>query len=182
PSETVRTDPLGHPLPKGAVARMGTVRFNSGNMVKALAFSPDGTRLATWTLDWLGSGRDMLIYSDVATGRELNATVLQPCHLLALRWLPDGRGLAVVKLNTSEYFVWEFTDPKAALPVIANPTLNSTMPRDVYGVAISPDGRWLATGRVSFDGGPQPIELRDLTPNTRLAELKPRELGRQAGH
>ncbi|HEV3142414.1 MAG TPA: WD40 repeat domain-containing protein, partial [Gemmataceae bacterium] len=177
-----RTDLLGDPLPKDAVARLGTVRFNPGNMVNALAFSPDGTRLAIWAHDWLGGVGSRLIIADASSGREVKNIALPPCNLLGLRWLANGRGLAFVKLNASEYFIWEFTDEKAALPAIAKPTLNSTKQGDPYGVAISPDGRWLAIGRMSYDGSPQPIELWEITPNTLLSKLRPRELGRQDGH
>jgi WD40 repeat protein len=181
PAANQHIDLLGDALPQGAIARMGTVRFNPGNMVNALAFSPDGTRLAIWARDWLGSSQSRLIFADVATGRELKTAMLPLCNLLALRWLADERGLAFVKLNAGEYFIWEFTDQKTALPIVPNPVLNSTRQGDPLGIAISPDGRWLATGRSSFDSSAQPIELWEIKPNMPLSQLKSRELGRQSG-
>ena len=181
PALVERTDALGDPLPDGAVSRLGTVRFSTGNMAQAIAFSPDGSRLATWAKDWLTTTHHMLTISDVATGRELRMVPLPQCELMALRWLADGRGLAVMKVNTSEYFVWEFTDETAPLPQVTNPVMNGASPGDLHSVAISPDGRWLATGRFSHDGSAQPIELWEVTANTSLAKLKRRELGRQTG-
>jgi RNA polymerase sigma factor (sigma-70 family) len=59
-----RTDLSGDPLPEKAVARLGTVRFNHGDGLNTLYFSPDGGTI-------MSEGGGSLRLWDAATGKEL---------------------------------------------------------------------------------------------------------------
>ena len=91
-----RCDVHGDPLPPGAVARIGTVRFRHGGELRSLAFSPDSRFLATSAAD-----RTISIW-DLATGRLVFQKPLQRLQgqgMLTttnrsepLQWFPDSQG------------------------------------------------------------------------------------------
>ncbi len=64
PKRPARTDAAGDPLPEGALARIGTLRFRSPTHVSRLAFTPDGKAI-------LSQAGDGIRAWDVATGKEL---------------------------------------------------------------------------------------------------------------
>jgi WD40 repeat protein len=72
-----RKDTHGDPLPSGALARIGTLRFRQTQNVQNIAYSPDGKILA-------GADSDMVCLWDAVTGKELRR----------LQGATQGHGLA----------------------------------------------------------------------------------------
>ena len=68
-----RLDLYGDPLPEGAVARMGTVRFRHGSEIYSLAVSPDGSIVASAGHFNLPGEETSIILWDATTGKRLLA-------------------------------------------------------------------------------------------------------------
>jgi WD40 repeat protein len=88
--KAARVDSHGVPLPPGALARLGTMRWRQQGGVTAVAFSPDGKVLA------VGSGpQDGSIYlRDPRTGRVLRRLQGHTREVHTLLYSPDGKVLA----------------------------------------------------------------------------------------
>src|SRR5262249_39665893 len=75
----VRTDRYGDPLPEGAVARLGTLRFRLGNGIYAMALAPDGKTAVSV------GGNSQTQFWNVATGKEIRR----------IEWKQGGGGRVV---------------------------------------------------------------------------------------
>src|SRR5713101_6222702 len=88
PSEpALNIDRFGDPLPEGAIARLGTVRFRHGFLTGAIAYSPDGKTLAS------GGRFPGLRLWDAETGRLLKRPSQSGVNSLAFS--PDSKMLLV---------------------------------------------------------------------------------------
>src|SRR5262245_10893672 len=141
-----RLDGHGDPLPTGAVARFGTVRWRHESVIRAAVWAPDGK--AIWT-----NAEDRTVRAwDTSTGRETaRPEALRECWKLSLS--ADGRLIAGLRGN--EAVVLDLRTGKAVSIPLPGP--------HVGGFALSPDGKVLALGDLApLSGEVNSIELRDV--------------------
>jgi WD40 repeat protein len=123
----VRTDSYGDPLPNGAIARLGTLRFRLGGSVKRAALSPHGKVFAV-------SEGSAIRLCDPTTGRELHRLAAQADELV---FAPDSRLLA--SRSNSDIHLWDVVSGKRRGQL--------SIPSGYAGaLAFSPDGMILAAG------------------------------------
>jgi WD40 repeat protein len=128
--EAARIDRYGDPLPKGAVARIGTLRFCQP-FPTTLAFSPDGKILAS------GGGDNRIRLWDPDTGKELRALEGHQGYVNGIAFSADGKWLAS-RGEDKLLCLWDVASGKEWRRFTER-----TAP--IEGMALSPDGKVLAS-------------------------------------
>jgi RNA polymerase sigma factor (sigma-70 family) len=137
-----RADSYGDPLPRNAIARLGTTRFRHEGEAGSLAFSPDGKILAARSQD------GTIVLWDAPTGKELQRFrgppgLLDSGSLIAFS--PDSRILAA-PADASHVSLWEVAKGKPvrsfALPEVKGVRGGD----DLHTIRFSNDGKLLAVG------------------------------------
>jgi WD40 repeat protein len=123
-----RLDQHGDPLPRGALARIGTVRWHQSREISSVAFSPDGKTLASGGLD-----RTIRLW-DATTGKEARRLTGHQHFVSWLAFSPDGKTLASAG-NDRTVRLWETGTGKKVRHGKAQAVC----------IAFSPDGRTLAS-------------------------------------
>jgi WD40 repeat protein len=123
-----RKDVHGDPLPKQAIARLGSIRFQHGGYVRGLAFSPDGTMLAS--LGYSSQGTRGLVIWNSQNGKPIKQIDTSGSNGLSVDWSPDGNSVAFVDSSKAAYICDIRTEKKRRIKIGSY----------CYRVEYSPDG------------------------------------------
>jgi WD40 repeat protein len=134
-----RTDLYGDPLPAGAIARLGSVRFRHGGYPKGIGFSADGK----WVIV---ASEDQKIYCfEAATGKAVR--IIDVGHTIQAFCLsPDGKLAASLGFEHDE--AGPVTSHSLKLWDVATGMQKSSITTDESSeaMAIAPDGGTIVTG------------------------------------
>jgi WD40 repeat protein len=114
----------------------GSLKFPSGGSVRSLAFQPEGKLLAC------GTHVDGVRLWDVEAQGEVQALPGHKDIVIACAWRADGRLLATAGATDGTVRLWE---PAANPPRSRTVRVLPPGKRYLHGIALSPEGRHLAT-------------------------------------
>jgi RNA polymerase sigma factor (sigma-70 family) len=134
-----RFDQWGDPLPPGAIARMGTVRFRHGSPVYGVAYSRDGKAI-------VASSHNDVYFWDAASGRTLRrfkgflASARPLFYHLGFAISPDETCVAAAATTwNGRVQIWHIASEKKLLE------WDTPTKQFITGIAYAPDGQTLAT-------------------------------------
>jgi RNA polymerase sigma factor (sigma-70 family) len=134
----VRNDAYGDPLPEGAVARLGTIRFNHGDGLNSIFFSPDRKTI-------ISEGNGSLRLWDATTGKEQRRfATAKPSFDDQTVLSADGKTLFLLNQDFKDdtLRVWDLEQGKEVR------TLSFPIRRNISSIyirnALAPDGRLCA--------------------------------------
>jgi len=131
-------DHYGDPLPRHAVARLGTVRFlPTAQTIEKLAYSPNGKLLASLATAMQNKRFGIQIW-DIKTGKDAGPPQLNGSDILDMAWAPDNRRI-VIGTKTGSAVIWDVVSGKTVHQL-------SRAKQPINAVAWSKDGRWIAHG------------------------------------
>jgi WD40 repeat protein len=138
-----RSDVHGDPLPAGALARLGTMRFRSGLYYSGVALAPDGKTLAVGT-------SSLIRILDVGTGKEVRNFRGGLAGQTGLTFSPDGTALALADFGPLQLV--DAANGQVKVKLAAPP-----QQRVLRGgpVSFSADGSIVATGSDSLGAANQ---------------------------
>lgn len=131
-----KRDRFGDPLPEGAIARLGSLRFRERGSVGVTGFSLDGKILATF------AGGDSLTCWDTASGREVRRMPIGHCSQpRCLRFSTDGKTVILADWDSTFRIVDAAT---GAERLKLEPRKMDRLYNDVRALAVSRDGKTAA--------------------------------------
>ncbi len=155
-----RVDLHGDPLPPGAIARLGTLRFRPGGYQTSVAFTPDGKQLLSYG-PWSG-----VSLWDASSGQEVRRLDAGD-RLAAALLTPDGQSVATVEGEGQKQFV-RIRD-RAELKVSRSFPVGY-----MYLPQLTPDGKLLIA--LGGSGGNQcTVEVWDLQTGKQVRSWKAHE-------
>jgi RNA polymerase sigma factor (sigma-70 family) len=148
-------DLYGDPLPVGAIARLGTVRFHHAGWAGGICFSPDGRTLYS-------GGKDSVEAWDVSSGRRHWKAAFQgPPFVLGIDLSPDGKLVAVSHSNGKDVLFLNAASGEV-IRLFGESRLAG------YQVLFSPDGRLLVTQ----DATTQTVSIWDLRKGEKIRTVE----------
>jgi WD40 repeat protein len=158
PAPKPAVDLHGDPLPVGARARLGTVRFRTPAYMNTAALSPDGKVL-------VAGNYQTLVFFDPATGRQLRQDSPGFVSAQSLTFSPDGKTLASLD-HSNRVQLRSAADGKPIRQLQA-----PGAQQRVLSAAFSGDGKILAAGVESFNQSAGSIHLWEAASGTYLRRI-----------